>query len=128
MDNKLYYDVIVRPLSEEEGGGYLAYFPDIQGCQADGETPEAALAQAEDALHSWINTAQEFGDRIPEPKAHYSGQWRTRVPKSLHADLVRRAKYEGVSLNTLVTSILSDSMGHFHEHLKQEPENNMLDA
>ncbi|NRA89548.1 MAG: toxin-antitoxin system HicB family antitoxin, partial [Simkaniaceae bacterium] len=53
------------------------------------------------------------------PKENFSGQWRTRVPKSLHADLVRRAKYEGVSLNMLVTSILSDSMGHFHESTKK---------
>ena len=128
MDKKLYYDVVVRPLTEKEGGGYLAYFPDIPGCQADGETPEKALLQAEDALESWISTAKEFGDRVPEPKSHYSGQWRTRVPKSLHADLVRRAKYEGISLNTLVTSILSASMGHFHENTKTENTNNHLKA
>lgn len=118
MSDHLDYDVIVRRLSEDEGGGYLAFFPDIPGCQADGKTPEEALLHAEDALKSWIETANEFGDKIPEPKNHFSGQWRTRVPKSLHADLVRRAKYEGVSLNTLVTSILSDSMGHFHEYRK----------
>ena len=109
------YDVIVRRLSDEEGGGYLAYFPDIPGCQADGSTPEEAVMEAEDALDSWLKTAKEFGDRIPTPKQNYSGQWRTRVPKTLHADLVRRAKYEGVSLNMLVASILSDSMGRFHE-------------
>lgn len=115
MSEKLMYDAIVRCLSDEDGGGYLAYFPDIPGCQADGKTPEEAIIQAEDALESWVKTAKEFGDAIPEPKYNFSGQWRTRVPKSLHADLVRRAKYEGVSLNMLVASILSDSMGHFHE-------------
>lgn len=116
MSEKLMYDAIVRRLSDEDGGGYLAYFPDVPGCQADGKTPEEAIVQAEDALDSWLTTAKEFGDSIPQPKSSFSGQWRTRVPKSLHGDLVRRAKYEGVSLNMLVAAILSDSMGHFHEN------------
>jgi antitoxin HicB len=118
MSKTIPYDIIVRPLTKEEGGGYIAYFPDLPGCQADGETPEQAILQAQDALTSWLKTAKEFGDRIPKPKQQYSGQWRTRVSKSLHADLALRAKYEGVSLNMLVASILSDSMGHYHEHKK----------
>src|SRR5690242_8377107 len=34
------YPFQVRPLAQEEGGGYLIEFPDIQGCMSDGETPE----------------------------------------------------------------------------------------
>jgi antitoxin HicB len=63
------YKLIIRPLSTEEGGGYLAEFPDLPGCMADGETPEEARHQAEDALKSWLATAKEFGDFIPEPAA-----------------------------------------------------------
>ena len=33
----------VRPLSDEDGGGYLATFPDLPGCMADAETIEEAV-------------------------------------------------------------------------------------
>lgn len=111
--SKLKYPVTIRPLSKEEGGGYLAEFPDLPGCVADGKTIEEALHEAEDALKAWLNTAKEFGDTIPEPNTayKYSGQWRLRLPKSLHAALVLRAKIEGVSLNMLAATILAQAMG-----------------
>ncbi|MGH8525911.1 MAG: type II toxin-antitoxin system HicB family antitoxin, partial [Gammaproteobacteria bacterium] len=33
-----------------------------------GDTYEAALANAQEAISLWIDTATEFGDRIPAPK------------------------------------------------------------
>lgn len=62
---KLKYKITVRPLPVEEGGGYLAEFPDLTGCMADGKTIEEALHEAEDALEAWLATAKEFGDPIP---------------------------------------------------------------
>ena len=114
MKKEYPYATIIRPLTKEEGNGYLAEFPDLPGCYGDGETPQDALREAESAMLSWIETAKEFGDPIPEPKEKYSGQWRLRIPKTLHADLVYRAKYEGVSLNTLVTTVLAEYVGHLH--------------
>jgi predicted RNase H-like HicB family nuclease len=35
---------------------------------AHGNTQEAALAHAREAIQLWIDTAREFGDPIPEPK------------------------------------------------------------
>ena len=35
---------------------------------ATASTQEAALANAQDAVRLWLDTAQEFGDPIPEPK------------------------------------------------------------
>jgi hypothetical protein len=32
-----------RPLTDDEGGGYLIEFPDIPGCISDGETHEEAI-------------------------------------------------------------------------------------
>lgn len=109
----LQYPMTIRPLTEEEGGGYLIEFPDLPGCMADGETMEEALHEAEDALKSWLATAEEFGDDIPEPSiaSKYSGQWRIRLPKSLHATLALRAKSEGVSLNMLAATILAQACG-----------------
>ena len=85
MSQNFPYSVIVRPLIEEEGGGFLAEFPEVAGCYGDGNTPEEAVHEAQLALDSWIKTAQEFGDPLPLSKEHYSGQWRLRIPKSLHA-------------------------------------------
>jgi antitoxin HicB len=101
----------IRPLSEEEGGGYLVEFPDFPGCVADGETPERAVKEGRDALTSYILTLKELGRAIPETGEVYGGQWRQRVPKSLHAALARRAEREGVSLNMLVTTMLAEGIG-----------------
>ena len=61
------YPVIVQPLSREDGGGYAAIVPDLPGCMSDGETPEEALINVQDAILTWIEGAQELGRPIPEP-------------------------------------------------------------
>lgn len=105
------YPFEVRPLSKEEGGGYSIYFPDLPGCWSDGATPEDAIENGRDALMSWLAVAQEFGDGIPKPFSSVSGRFVQRVPRSLHAQLIARAKAEGVSLNTLVVSLVSQGIG-----------------
>ena len=107
------YPMIIRPLSKEEGGGYFAEIPDLPGCVADGETVDEAVRAIESAIVAWIKTAKEFGDPIPKSKniAQYSGQWRIRVPKHLHAALAFQAKEEGVSLNMLASTLLAEGIG-----------------
>ena len=105
------YPFEVRPLSKEEGGGYSIYFPDLPGCWSDGATPEDAIQNGRDALQSWLAVAREFGDGIPMPFSAVSGRFVQRVPRSLHARLIARAKAEGVSLNTLVVSLVSQGIG-----------------
>jgi len=61
------YPLQVRPLSEDEGGGYLASVPDLPGCRGDGETEAAAIEDARAAIAFWIETAEKFGDPVPEP-------------------------------------------------------------
>ena len=100
----------IRPLTTEEGGGYLIEFPDFPGCIADGETPEEAIREGRDALNSYRRTMEALGRGVQGSET-YSGQWRQRVPRSLHAALARRAMQEGVSLNTLVATLLADGLG-----------------
>jgi antitoxin HicB len=109
------YRFTVRPLTDEEGGGYLVEFPDLPGCMSDGETIEEAIANGEDAKRCWISAMKEAGRPIPppsvEPTEGFSGKWHLRAPKSLHRRLVERAKHEGVSLNTLAVTLLAEGLG-----------------
>jgi antitoxin HicB len=83
---------------------------------SDGETPEEAIKNGLDAAKSWLETAKEFKDPIPKAGETSSGRFVTRVPKSLHARLVARAKQEGVSMNTLVTTYLAERLGMKKTH------------
>jgi predicted RNase H-like HicB family nuclease len=61
------YRFTIRPLTEEEGGGYLIEFPDLPGCMSDRETIEEAIADGEDAKRCWIAAMKEAGRLIPPP-------------------------------------------------------------
>jgi predicted RNase H-like HicB family nuclease len=41
---------------------------ELPGCAAHGPTHDRALRSAQDAIRLWIDTANEFGDPVPEPK------------------------------------------------------------
>ena len=65
--SKLTYAVLVEPLSPEDGGGFSAIVPDLPGCMSDGDTPEAALANVQDAIAAWIDAARDMARPIPKP-------------------------------------------------------------
>jgi antitoxin HicB len=113
MMNLPEYQFTIRELAIDDGGGFLIEFPDLPGCMSDGETVEEAIANGSDAVKCWITVAKEKGREVPDPGAieNLSGKWVQRVPRSLHARLTKQAKREHVSLNTLVVSILSESLG-----------------
>jgi len=60
------YEVIIYWSDEDQA--FVAEVPELPGCAAHGATREAALANAEDAIQLWLDTAREYGDPIPEPK------------------------------------------------------------
>jgi antitoxin HicB len=107
------YPFEVRPLSQEDGGGYLISFPDFFECISDGETVPEAIENGMDALAETISALESLGLPVPEPNSggSYSGKFIQRVPKSLHARLATKAKQEGVSMNALVTALLAEGIG-----------------
>src|ERR1700679_3816223 len=90
------YQFTVRPLSKEEGGGFLVEYPDIPGCMSDGETIEEAIANGREALGDCIAVFKETGREIPKPGAVEPAQWRQRLPRSLYMKLTAQAETEGV--------------------------------
>src|SRR5665213_178819 len=104
------YRITIRPLSKEEGGGYLVEYPEIPGCMSDGETIEKAVANGREALRDCLDVFKESGRRAPKPGAE-PAQWRQRLPRTLYMRLTERAKGEGVSINSLVTAMIAEAIG-----------------
>lgn len=65
--NRLEYPIIIAPLTSEDGGGFSAIVPDLPGCMSDGDTPEQALANVQDAIGVWIEAAHDLGRSVPRP-------------------------------------------------------------
>jgi antitoxin HicB len=65
----LEYPVEIGRLADGEGGGYLAMVPDLPGCMSDGETPEEALKNVQEAITSWIEAAKGWKMDIPKPSS-----------------------------------------------------------
>ncbi len=68
--SRLEYPIVVEPLPAEEGGGFLATAPDLPGCMSDGDTPEEAVANIQDAIAAWIEAARDLGHPAPKPSRH----------------------------------------------------------
>jgi predicted RNase H-like HicB family nuclease len=60
------YEIIIYWSDDDQA--FVAEVPELAGCAAHGSTQELALANAQEAIRLWIDTAKEFGDPIPEPK------------------------------------------------------------
>jgi predicted RNase H-like HicB family nuclease len=97
----------------EQDDAYLAICPELAGVSAFGDSPEEALAELDVVIELTIETYEEKGWKLPAPTVatEYSGQFRARLPRSLHQQLAQRAEAEGVSQNTLVITYLAAGLG-----------------
>ncbi|MCM1266324.1 MAG: type II toxin-antitoxin system HicB family antitoxin [Bacteroidales bacterium] len=96
-------------IEDKDEGGYVVSYPDLPGCMTCGETVESAVANAIDAKKAWMEAAFEDGIEIPEPDhlEDYSGQFKLRIPRSLHRLLAEHSKREGISMNQYCVYLLS---------------------
>ncbi len=62
----LKYEVVIYWSNGDNA--FVAEMPELPGCMADGDTPQAALEEIQTIAEEWINTALELGRLIPEPK------------------------------------------------------------
>jgi len=111
------YKLEIVPDMDE--GGFAARYPELPGCITVGDTLEAAVKNVNDAKIEWITAALEDGNTIPEPSSYddYSGQFKLRLPKSLHKLLADRSKEEGVSMNQYCVYLLSmNNASNLYKH------------
>lgn len=100
-----------------EEGGYTAWYPDLPGCLTCSETMDGIVANAEEAKKDWIEAALKEGIAINEPSmeddlSKYSGQFKLRLPRSLHRSLSINAKKEGISMNQYCLYLLSKMINY----------------
>ena len=100
-------------VEDTEEGGFAAAYPELPGCVTCGETVEQAAANAQEAKRVWLEAAWEEGLPIPEPNnlEASSGQFKLRLPRSLHRMLAERSREEGVSMNQYCVYLLSLGSG-----------------
>lgn len=104
------YTIIVR---KDEDGDFVARVQELSGCISHGDAEATAIENLRSMQRLWIEDALAAGEIIPEPERDAdlpSGRWVQRVPRKLHRDLVRMAEMENVSLNQMVTSLLSHAV------------------
>lgn len=106
------YRYMINISWSEEDRCYLAEVPELEGCLTHGKSEEDALKNAHDAITSWIQAARKMKHPVPEPLVlrRVSGKFNVRLPKQLHKSLVLKAAHEKVSLNHLVTNLLSQAV------------------
>lgn len=94
---------------------FVATSPEFPGVSSFGPTADEALDELDTALELGIETNQEEGWPLPEPAelptmSLPSGEFRLRLPRTLHARLTQQAKLEGVSANSLVTVYVAQGL------------------
>lgn len=99
----------IEIIEDKEEGGFVVSYPELPGCISCGETVESALENAKDAKKEWIKAALEDGIEIQEPDSleNYSGQFKLRIPRSLHRSLAEHSQREGISMNQYCVYLLA---------------------
>jgi len=91
-------------------GGYIARYPELPGCITVGDTLEETVSHVLDAKREWLTAALEDGRGINEPEKkpdNYSGQFKLRIPRSLHRSLAEHSRAEGISMNQYCLYLLT---------------------
>ena len=106
-------------VEDEEEGGFVVSYPDLPGCITCGETIESAVQNALDAKRTWIEAALEERIEIYEPDSleNYSGQFKLRIPRSLHRSLAEHSQKEGISMNQYCIYLLKKMMQYFQNNM-----------
>jgi antitoxin HicB len=99
----------MRVYWSNEDTAFVAVCPELPTLLAFGDTYQEAVNELQDAIAGALEIYSENGWALPEPNqdTDFSGQFRVRLPRSLHASLASEAERDGISLNTYIVNRLS---------------------
>jgi predicted RNase H-like HicB family nuclease len=60
------YEIIIYWSPEDDA--FIAEVPELPGCMADGASYQQALANAEQVIEEWVETARDLGRPVPQPR------------------------------------------------------------
>lgn len=106
-------DPYSRVLLPEEDGRFSAEVLEFPGCFAQGNSPNEAFNNLEEAAKSWIQASLDQGLHIPSPalNQNYSGKISLRIPRSLHKKAAQFAERDATSLNQFLISAIASKIG-----------------
>lgn len=110
------YAVVVTKLSDEDGGGYIAVVPDLYGCMSDGETPEEALRNVQEAISDWLEASKELGRNIPDVG---SSAARARAREKAFIDTIKTLTEQLDGLDGRVDRLFAD-LAHLQELIEHQ--------
>ena len=96
-------------VEDKNEGGFVVSFKELKGCGGGGDRIGSGVAIAGDGKEGGFEAAFESGVVIHEPDSleEYSGQFKLRIPKSLHRSLAEHSKKEGISMNQYCVYLLA---------------------
>ncbi len=101
-------------IQTDKGPKWGVSFIDIPNIGGGGNTPQEAYNEALENLSVYFDYLREKGLPIPSPvyeeETEYSGKFVLRLSKSKHRELAELAEREGVSLNSLVSEMVTEGI------------------
>jgi len=107
MTDSIKYSIQIQWSDEDDC--FIATSEELPHVSAFGDTYDEAVKEFQEAMSVHLEVLGEENQPEPLTLESYSGQFRVRLPRSLHRRLVMMARRESVSLNTLVIKLLSES-------------------
>jgi len=107
LQNDRYTYRVTWSEDDQEHVGLCVEFPSLSWLA---KSPEAALQGIRKIINDAITDMRNNGETPPSPLSgkSFSGRFIVRLPPEVHRDLAIKAAEEGISLNRLISSKLSN--------------------
>ena len=120
-------DYSVRLFYSPEDGEYVAISPEFPGLSALAPDQAEAVRELQAVVGMALESYRDSGTQPPTPAPPEdtvlpSGEFRARLPRTLHAQLAQKARDEGVSQNTLLIQYVAQGLARVSPVTRTEPE------